>query len=520
MKLSLLQNQTNRRGGGGCHRPPEVGGGAGQTDGILRSPSAVFWIVLHGLCCVISLVLGFRFSRLVFFLLFSSPSSTFTTSSTSTVFTSAPIIHAATTTTTMTTTTTTTTTTRTQTLAVSLPTTPPPPPTSAEASLAAANTTQSRVVVGRHGIHIRQWPYPDPTEVMQAHWIIERVQREQRLQYGVRTPRRLIVVTPTYVRTFQALHLTSLLHTLLLVPYPLTWLVIEAAPAGDSSNETTTLLARSGLPFLHISFPDPMPDNWADRRLTEARMRLRALRVVRERRMDGVVVFADDSNVHSMELFDEAQKVKWVGAVSIGILAHSGRSGAGEEDKSPVPIQGPACNSSGDLVGWHIYNPLPHTGATFVGAAKTMLRAKMEWAGFVLNSRLLWREAEGKPEWVRDLDAVGKVGEQIENPLVLLKDATFIEPLGNCGKKVLLWWLRIEARHDSKFPPGWDIDPAVEATIAAKRTTWIDSPPELPSQMMVSNQESHTSRKSMPSWSQHTTRDEEKHDSTVERGQN
>lgn len=31
--------------------------------------------------------------------------------------------------------------------------------------------------------------------------------------------------------------------------------------------------------------------------------------VIRERKMDGVVVFTDDSNVHSMELFDEVQKV-------------------------------------------------------------------------------------------------------------------------------------------------------------------------------------------------------------------
>lgn len=186
--------------------------------------------------------------------------------------------------------------------------------------------------------------------------------------------------------------------------------------------------------------------------------------MVGERRMDGIVVFADDSNVHSVDLFDEAQKVKWMGAVSIGILAHSGRTEAvgdpelsEEEDKkenSPVPIQGPACNSSGDLVGWHTYNALPHTGAAFVGAGKTMRAAKMEWAGFVLNSRLLWREAEGKPDWVRDLDAVGEDGEEIENPLALLKDASFVEPLGNCGKKALLWWLRVEARYDSKFPPG------------------------------------------------------------------
>jgi putative beta-1,4-xylosyltransferase IRX14 len=31
--------------------------------------------------------------------------------------------------------------------------------------------------------------------------------------------------------------------------------------------------------------------------------------VIRERKMDGIVVFTDDNNVHSMELFDEVQKV-------------------------------------------------------------------------------------------------------------------------------------------------------------------------------------------------------------------
>ncbi|RZS00786.1 hypothetical protein BHM03_00030575 [Ensete ventricosum] len=243
--------------------------------------------------------------------------------------------------------------------------------------------------------------------------------------------------------------------------------------------------------------------------------------------MDGIVVFADDSNVHSVDMFDEAQKVKWMGAVSIGILAHTGRTEAvgdpelsEEEDKEenyPVPIQGPACNSSGDLVGWHTYNALPHTGAAFVGAGRTMRAAKMEWAGFVLNSRLLWREAEGKPDWVRDLDAVGEDGEEIENPLALLKDASFVEPLGNCGKKVLLWWLRVEARYDSKFPSGWAIDSALEITVAAKQTPWIDSPPELPSEMMAIDRDMFgmkLSRKSMASWTSHISHDEEKHDSS------
>ena len=45
------------------------------------------------------------------------------------------------------------------------------------------------------------------------------------------------------------------------------------------------------------------------------------------------MMFADDSNTHSMELFDEIQNVKWFGAVSVGILAHSGDT---ESDESSV----------------------------------------------------------------------------------------------------------------------------------------------------------------------------------------
>ena len=43
---------------------------------------------------------------------------------------------------------------------------------------------------------------------------------------------------------------------------------------------------------------------------------------MREERLDGIVMFADDSNMHCMELFDEFQRVKWIGAVSVGILVN------------------------------------------------------------------------------------------------------------------------------------------------------------------------------------------------------
>lgn len=175
-------------------------------------------------------------------------------------------------------------------------------------------------------------------------------------------------------------------------------------------------------------------------------------------------MFADDSNMHSMELFDEIQKVKWFGAVSVGILAVSGNSEesvtrTAEDEKSeenqPLPVQGPACNSSSNLVGWHTFNSLAYAGktATFIDDRATVLPRKLEWAGFVLNSRLLWKEAVDKPEWVNDLDLLDGA-EGVESPLALLKDQSVVEPLGSCGRQVMIWWLRVEARADSKFPPG------------------------------------------------------------------
>lgn len=181
---------------------------------------------------------------------------------------------------------------------------------------------------------------------------------------------------------------------------------------------------------------------------------------MREEKLDGIVMFADDSNMHSMELFDEIQNVKWFGAVSIGILPLSGNqdessSATMEKEDGAMPIQGPACNSSNNLAGWHTFNSLPYAGksATYIDERATVLPRKLEWAGFVLNSRLLWKEAVDKPEWVNDLDLLDGV-EDIESPLSLLKDHSMVEPLGSCGRQVLLWWLRVEARADSKFPAG------------------------------------------------------------------
>ncbi|KNA22590.1 hypothetical protein SOVF_031640 [Spinacia oleracea] len=446
-QLSLLQQATRRSN---SFRSLDGGG----PDGPMKSPATLFWIILHALCCLISLVLGFRFSRLLFFLLFSSTTTSPNSSSSSTI--TVPFFR---------------------TLDTRSPAILQPP-------IPENRTVASRVVVGRHGILIRPWPHPNPEEVMRAHRILERVQKEQRLQYGVKDPRTVIVITPTYVRTFQALHLTGVMHSLMNAPYDVVWIVVEA---GGATNETATLIAKSRLRTIHIGFDRQMPVSWADRHRVEDLMRVQALRLVRDRKLDGIVVFADDSNMHSMEFFDEVQKVNRVGALSIGILVHSGdpneslKTEKMENEESSLPIQGPSCNSSESLVGWHTFDARPYAekSAVFIGDIGTILPRKIEWAGFVLNSRLFWKDNDDKPEWMKDLDTLDD--ESVESPLSLLKDQSVVEPLGSCGRKVLHWWLRVEARADSKFPSGWVIDTPLEITVPAKHTPWPEIPPELPS---------------------------------------
>lgn len=119
----------------------------GAGDGASKSSAALFCLLLYGLCCVVSLVLGFRFSRLIFYLLFSVTSTT-SRLSTATSPPNAGNVHI-------------------DPLldiwtnrlpAFSSPLPPSPPPARA----------RSKVVVGRHGIRIRSFPHPNPEEVMRV----------------------------------------------------------------------------------------------------------------------------------------------------------------------------------------------------------------------------------------------------------------------------------------------------------------------------------------------------------------
>ncbi|CAM6040869.1 unnamed protein product [Sphagnum compactum] len=358
-----------------------------------------------------------------------------------------------------------------------------------------------RVDVGRHAILIRPWPHPDPFEVLHAHHLIKRVQLEQRQLYGSKESKPIIAITTTFVRTFQAVHLTGLLHTLSVIPVPVTWIVMEA---GGVTNETAHFLSIAHVHrLLHLGFDIPMPAGLNERSNLEAQMRVEGLRYVQKEKLEGVVVFADESNIHSLEFFTEAQKVDWVGAVSVGLLGFAGfeespQSGivhvhdgrveargnhillaarqAAAAPRFEPQVQGPSCDSNGNLVGWHIFDPLPLESKVHKGMRAAQNR-RLEWANFVLNARAVWKTEGNQPEWIRSWDewASPEDGSTPDIKAIVRSDQ-WVKVLGDCGRKVLLWWLRAEARADSKHPNKWILDESLEIIVPAKSTPWPRRP--------------------------------------------
>ncbi|RRT63069.1 hypothetical protein B296_00027390 [Ensete ventricosum] len=115
----------------------------------------------------------------------------------------------------------------------------------------------------------------------------------------------LIVVTPTYNRASQSYYLSRLGQTLRLVPPPLLWIVVEMNAA---SMETAEILMGSGVVYRHLVCKKNstiIKDRGVHQRNT-------ALEHIERHHLDGIVYFADDDNIYSLELFEELREIRYV----------------------------------------------------------------------------------------------------------------------------------------------------------------------------------------------------------------
>lgn len=116
--------------------------------------------------------------------------------------------------------------------------------------------------------------------------------------------KQLIVVTPTYNRGLQAYFLNRLGQVLRLVPPPVLWIVVEM---NSASMETAEILRKTGVVYRHLV----CKKNSTEVKDRGVHQRNAALQHIEQHRLDGIVYFADDDNIYSLELFDSLRDIRY-----------------------------------------------------------------------------------------------------------------------------------------------------------------------------------------------------------------
>lgn len=254
-------------------------------------------------------------------------------------------------------------------------------------------------------------------------------------------PRKLlIVVTPTYNRALQAYYLNRLSEVLKLVKSPLLWIVVEMNVA---SAETANILRRTGVMYRHLVCSKNMTDI-KDRGVHQRNV---ALEHIEHHRLDGIVYFADDDNIYSLELFESIRSINRFGTWPVAMLAQS---------KSKAILEGPVCNGS-QVIGWHTNEK-----------SKQLRRFHVDMSGFAFNSTILWDPKKWhRPtsDPIRQLDNVKEGFQETTFIEQIVEDESQMEAVPPGCSRVLNWHLHLEAR-GLVYPRGWLLQRNLDAVFS------------------------------------------------------
>ncbi|KAJ6830900.1 putative beta-1,4-xylosyltransferase IRX9H [Iris pallida] len=248
----------------------------------------------------------------------------------------------------------------------------------------------------------------------------------------------LIVVTPTYNRALQAYYLLRLAHTLRLVPQPLLWIVVETGRS--ASSETAGLLRGTGVMYRHLL----CHNNSTDVKDRGVHQRNAALQHIERHCLDGIVYFADDDNVYSLQLFQHLREIRRFGTWPVAMLSQS---------KNKATLEGPVCNGS-QVIGWHTNEK-----------SKRLRRFHVDMSGFAFNSTILWDPKRWKrptSKAIRQLDTVKEGFQETTFIEQLVADETQMEGLPHDCSRIMNWHLHLEARH-LVYPRWWKVSQNLDA---------------------------------------------------------
>ncbi|KAJ1283304.1 hypothetical protein BS78_03G118300 [Paspalum vaginatum] len=244
----------------------------------------------------------------------------------------------------------------------------------------------------------------------------------------------LIVVTPTRARPLQAYYLHRLAHTLRLVRPPLLWLVVER---GTATRETAALLRGCGLMYRHLVAAPAQRG---------ARRRNAALDHVEQHRIHGIVYFADEDNVYSLDLFRQLRTIRSFGTWPVAML------GAG---KSKALLEGPVCDDS-RVIGWHTR-----------GRNTTPRRFHANASGFAFNSTMLWdadKRAHQAWNYIRMPDTPKHGFQETTFIEQLVEDETHMEGIPTGCSRIMNFNLHLEDKH-LVYPKGWQMTENLDVLI-------------------------------------------------------
>lgn len=238
----------------------------------------------------------------------------------------------------------------------------------------------------------------------------------------------LIVVTPTFVRPFQAYYLSRLAHTLKSISPPLLWIVVEMT---SQSTETADLLRRTGVMYRHLVCNLNLTDV-RDRRVHQRNV---ALSHIETHHLDGIVYFADDDNIYTTDLFEQMRQIRRFGVWTVAKV----------ENKNIAVLEGPVCNGT-KVLGWHIN-----------GLRWRFRRFHAEISGFAFNSTILWdpkRWHRPMLEPIRQRDTIKEALQVSTFIEQIVEDESQMEGLLEDCSRIMVWHLHLESANDF-YPLAW-----------------------------------------------------------------
>ncbi|KAK6160924.1 hypothetical protein DH2020_004305 [Rehmannia glutinosa] len=298
--------------------------------------------------------------------------------------------------------------------------------------------------------------------------------------------KQLILVTPTYNRAMQAYYLNRLGQVLRLVRPPVLWIVVEMNAA---SMETAEILRNMGIMYRHLV----CMKNSTDVKDRGVHQRNTAIEHIERHRLDGIVYFADDDNIYSLELFESIREischsmdmmecrvlsdlgVSWVKPFSVVDLVSSNFGsyiskrgkvfwrvivqalcwslcrfgtwpvGMLAQSKNKVIVEGPVCSRS-RVIGWHTNEK-----------SKRVRRFHVDMSGFAFNSTILWdpkRWHRPNSSPIRQLDTVKEGFQETTFIQQIVEDESQMEGISDGCYRIMNWHLHLEA-FQLVYPKGW-----------------------------------------------------------------